>query len=100
MSAGAGEARTATFEGSLLDQPVKNAPIFAAIFAHACVSGAKWPVSKKWTSAAGNVTPARLGAGRQEQRIVLPPDRQERRRMRPQGFLERRVERSTLRRSP
>ena len=65
----------------------------AAAISSACVSNAKWPVSKNRITAFGNIAFERFGAGRQEERIVLAPDRQERRPMLTEVVLERRIER-------
>jgi hypothetical protein len=50
----------------------------AAAISSQCVSRAKWPVSKKRTSASG-MSRLSLGALRQEERVVLAPSRQKRR---------------------
>lgn len=65
----------------------------AAAISFACVSNAKWPVSKNWILAR-NVASERLGTRRQEKAIVLSPRRQETWLMSPEIGLERRVERN------
>ena len=65
----------------------------AAAISAACVSSAKWPVSKKRTTASGMSRSERLGARRQEERIVLAPHRQEGRLVGSEILLEGRVER-------
>jgi hypothetical protein len=72
-------------------------PRMAVAISSACVSSAKWPVSKKRTSAFGDVAPERLGAGRQEERVVAAPDRQQRRLVLAEIRLERRVQRHVAR---
>ena len=64
----------------------------AAAISAACVSSAKWPVSRNRTTAPGNVALERLGAGRQEERIVPAPDREEARLVSPEILLKLRIE--------
>ena len=65
----------------------------ASAISAACVSSAKWPVSKKRTVGVRDVAPEGFGAGRQEERIVLAPHRQERRLVGAEIVLEGRIER-------
>src|SRR6266446_552651 len=71
---------------------MRKSRIAAAISA-ACVSKAKWPVSRKRTAASGMSRLNALGAGRQEERIVPAPHREEWRLVGAEVPLKSRVER-------